>query len=157
MTLKLFRPIFRKSLLRNSSLKDPFSLTVMLCALFVVKRGHWPEQPLLIDKFMASDLGEEMDTETGISGCIRNLLPREGSVNAYGEIQVVCFAYVFQTIFENVFCTLYFKHGPLTNCLYLYAVLFMQNYLQSEENSTKRRLPLQVCWHKCSSRFWSLW
>ena len=65
---------------------------------------------------MASDLGEEMDTETGISGCIRNLLPREGSVNAYGfhgatrsetrEIQVVCFAYIFQTLFENVFCTL---------------------------------------------------
>ena len=78
---------------------------------------------------MASDLGEEMDTETEISGDIRNLLPREGSVNAYGfhlgemkanrtkmidgatrsetrEIQVVCFAYIFQTIFENVFCTL---------------------------------------------------
>ena len=33
---------------------------------------------------MASDLGEEMDTETEISGDIRNLLPREGSVNAYG-------------------------------------------------------------------------
>ena len=31
-------------------LKDPLSLTVMLCALFVVKRGHWPEQPLL-DQF----------------------------------------------------------------------------------------------------------
>ena len=57
--------------------KDPFSLTVMLCALFVVK------QPLL-DQFMASDLGEEMDTETEISGDIRILLPREGSVNAYG-------------------------------------------------------------------------
>ena len=57
--------------------KDPLSLTVMLCALFVVKRGHWPE-------FMASDLGEEMDTETEISWDIRNLLPREGSVNAYG-------------------------------------------------------------------------
>ena len=26
-----------------SVIKDPFSLTVMLCALFVVKRGHWPE------------------------------------------------------------------------------------------------------------------
>ena len=39
----------------GSTLKDPFSLTVMLCALFVVKRGHWPEQPLL-DQFMASDL-----------------------------------------------------------------------------------------------------
>ena len=55
----------------------------MLCALFVVKRGHRPEQPLL-DQFMASDLGEEMDTEREISGYIRNLLPREGSVNAYG-------------------------------------------------------------------------
>ena len=33
---------------------------------------------------MASDLGEEMDKETEISGDIRNLLPREGSVNAYG-------------------------------------------------------------------------
>ena len=33
---------------------------------------------------MASDLGEEMDTETEISGDIRNLLPREGSVNAHG-------------------------------------------------------------------------
>ena len=33
---------------------------------------------------MASDLGEEMDTETEISGDIRNLLPREGSLNAYG-------------------------------------------------------------------------
>ena len=66
--------------------KDPFSLTVMLCALFVVKRGHWPEQPLL-DLFRSkhgdnlylgvdSDLGEEMDTETGISGDICDLLPR---------------------------------------------------------------------------------
>ena len=77
---------------------------------------------------MASDLGEEMDTETEISGDIRDLLPREGSVNAFGshlteieseqseddgttrsetpESQVVCFAYIFQTIFENVFCTL---------------------------------------------------
>ena len=33
---------------------------------------------------MASGLGEEMDTGTEISGDIRNLLPREGSVNAYG-------------------------------------------------------------------------
>ena len=33
---------------------------------------------------MASDLGEEMDTETEISGDSRNLLPREGSVNVYG-------------------------------------------------------------------------
>ena len=33
---------------------------------------------------MASDLSEEMDTETEISGDIGNLLPREGSVNAYG-------------------------------------------------------------------------
>ena len=38
----------------------------------------------LLDQFMASDLGEEMDTETEISGDIRNLLPRKGSVNAYG-------------------------------------------------------------------------
>ena len=53
----------------------------MLCALFVVKGGHRPEQPLY-DQFMASDLGEEMDTETEISGDF--LLPREGSVNAYG-------------------------------------------------------------------------
>ena len=67
----------------TSYFKDPFSLTVMLCALFVVKRGHCPEQPLL-DQFMASDLGEEMETETETSGDIRNLLPREGSVNAYG-------------------------------------------------------------------------
>ena len=78
---------------------------------------------------MASDLGEEMDTETEISGDIRGLLPRDGSVNAYiwfpfgrneseqneddgatrsktREIQVVCFAYIFLTTFENVF--LYF-------------------------------------------------
>ena len=56
------------------------------------------------------------------------MLPRDGSVNAYGshlaeneskkneddgatrsetrESQVVCFAYIFQNIFENVFCTL---------------------------------------------------
>ena len=38
----------------------------------------------MLDQFLASDLGEEMDTETEISGDIRNLLPREGSVNAYG-------------------------------------------------------------------------
>ena len=69
---------------------------------------------------MASDLGEEMDTETEISGDIRDLLPRDGSVNAYGshlakndatlsethESRVVCFACISQTIFENVFCTL---------------------------------------------------
>ena len=77
---------------------------------------------------MASDLGEEMDTEIEISGDVRDLLPRDGSVNAYGshlaenesdqneddgatrsetrESQVVCFAYIFQTKFENVFCTL---------------------------------------------------
>ena len=77
---------------------------------------------------MASDVGEEMDTETENSGDIRDLLPRDGSVNACGshlaeneseqneddgatrsetrEIQVVCFAYIFQTIFQNVFCTL---------------------------------------------------
>ena len=35
---------------------------------------------------MASDLGEEKDTETEISGDIRNLLPREGSV--YGAPSV---------------------------------------------------------------------
>jgi len=34
---------------------------------------------------MASDLVEAMDTETEISGDIRNLLPRDGSVNAYGS------------------------------------------------------------------------
>ena len=76
---------------------------------------------------MASDLGEEMDTETEISGDIRNLLPREGSVNAFGfhlgemkanktkmmarhVVKLVkfkwCVASIFQTIFENVFCTL---------------------------------------------------
>ena len=33
---------------------------------------------------MASDLDEEMNTETEISGDIRNLLSRESSVNAYG-------------------------------------------------------------------------
>ena len=77
---------------------------------------------------MTSDLGEEVDTETEISGDIHDLLPRDGSVNAYGscladneseqneddgathsetcESEVVCFAYIFQTIFENVF--LYF-------------------------------------------------
>ena len=34
---------------------------------------------------MASDLGEEMDTETEISRDFRDLLPRDGSVNAYGS------------------------------------------------------------------------
>ena len=56
------------------------------------------------------------------------MLPRDGSVNAYSshlaenesekneddgatrsenrESQVVCFGYILQTIFENVFCTL---------------------------------------------------
>jgi len=88
----------------------------------------------LLDQFrpknadLASDLSEDTDTETEISGDIRDLLPRDGSVNAYGshlaendreqnedngatrsetrESQVVCFAYIFQTIFEKVF--LYF-------------------------------------------------
>ena len=74
-------------------LKDPLSPTVMLCALFVVKRAHSPEQPL-IDQFrskhagnlyldMASDLGEEMDTETEISVDVRDLLSRDVSGNAY--------------------------------------------------------------------------
>ena len=35
---------------------------------------------------MASDLGEEMDTETEISGDIRNLLPREGCPCRYADI-----------------------------------------------------------------------
>jgi len=69
-----------------------------------------------------------MDTENEISGDIHDYLPRDGSVNAYGshlaenereqneddgvkrnetrESQVVCFAYIFKTIFKNVFCTL---------------------------------------------------
>ena len=34
---------------------------------------------------MASDLGEEMETETEISGDIRDLLPRDSSVNANGS------------------------------------------------------------------------
>lgn len=80
---------------------------------------------LYLDMF--SDLGEEMDTETEISGDVRDLLPRNGSINVYGshmaeneskqneaegatretrESQALCFAYIFQTIFENVFCTL---------------------------------------------------
>ena len=63
-------------------------------------------------------------TESEISENICDLLPRDGSVNAYGfhlaeneseqneddsmtssetQSQVVCFAYIFQTIFENVF------------------------------------------------------
>ena len=70
-------------------------------------------------------------TESEISENICDLLPRDGSVNVYGshlaeseseqnedhsmtrsarsetrESQVVCFAYIFPTIFENVFCTL---------------------------------------------------
>ena len=107
---------------------------------------------------MASDLGEEMDTETEISGDIRNLLPREGSVNAYGfhlgEMKAnrtkmmarhVVKLVKFKWCVLRIFFKLYSKHGPLTDCLYLYAVLFMQDYLQSEENGTKRRLPVQVC------------
>ena len=116
----------------------------------------------MLDQFMASDLGEEMDTETEISGDIRNLLAREGSVNAYGfqlgemkanrtkmmvrdvvklvEFKCCVLRIFFKLSSKMFFCTLQFKHGPLTNCLYLYAVLFMQNYLQSEENGTKRRV-----------------
>ena len=89
---------------------------------------------------MASDLGGEMDTETEIYGDIRNLLPREGSVNAYGFHLGEMKANRTKMMARHVV-----KHGPLTNCLYLYASLFMQNYLQSEENGTKRRLPVQVC------------
>ena len=59
---------------------------------------------------------------------VSRLAAKDGSVNAYGshlaeneskqneddgatrseirESQVVCFVYIFQTIFENVFCTL---------------------------------------------------
>ena len=77
---------------------------------------------------MASDLGEEMDTETEISGDICDLQQRDGSVNAYGShlaemkanrtkmmarhvVKLVKFKWCvlriyFQTIFENVFCTL---------------------------------------------------
>ena len=77
---------------------------------------------------MASDLGEEMDTETEISGDIRNLLPREGSVNAYGfhlgemkadrtkmmarhvvklrEIQVVCVLRIFFKLSSKMFFVL---------------------------------------------------
>lgn len=35
---------------------------------------------------MASDLVEEMDTESEISGDIRNLLPRDGSLNTYSSL-----------------------------------------------------------------------
>ena len=77
---------------------------------------------------MASDLGEEMDTETEISGDICDLLPRDGSENAYGfhlaemkanrtkmmarhVMKLVKFKWCvlriyFQTLFGNVFCTL---------------------------------------------------
>ena len=77
---------------------------------------------------MASDLGEEMDTETEISGDIRHFAAKgrfckrvwfpfgrneseqnedDGATRSETrEIQVVCVTYVFQTIFENVFCTL---------------------------------------------------
>ena len=76
---------------------------------------------------MASDLGEEMDTETEISGDIHNLLPRDGSVNAYGshlaemkanrtkmiarqrsetrEIQVVCLR-IFFKLYSKMFFVL---------------------------------------------------
>ena len=66
---------------------------------------------------MASDLGEEMDTETEISGDIRNLLPRKGYVNAYGfnlgemkanrtKMMARHVVKLVKFIFENVFCTL---------------------------------------------------
>ena len=103
--------------------KDPFSLTVMLCALFVVKRGHWPEQPLL-DQFMASDLGyrdrnfwrySQFAAKGWFCKCVwfpfgRNESEQnedDGATRSKTrEIQVVCFAYIFQTLFKNVFCTL---------------------------------------------------
>ena len=115
---------------------------------------------------MASDLGEEMDTETEISGDIRNLLPREGSVNAYGfhlgemkanrtkmmaqhVVKLVKFKWCVLRIFFKLSSKMFFvlcnSNTGTDNSLYLYAVLFMQNYLQSEENGTKRRLPVQVC------------
>ena len=34
---------------------------------------------------LASDLREDTDTDTEISGDIRDLLPRDGSVNGYGS------------------------------------------------------------------------
>jgi len=34
---------------------------------------------------LASDLDEDMDTETEIFGDIRDLVPRDGSVNPYGS------------------------------------------------------------------------
>ena len=103
----------------TGELKDPFSLTVMLCALFVVKRGHSPEQPLL-GQFMASDLGNFWRySQFAAKGWFykRVWLPfgrneseqneDDGATRSETrEIQMVCFANIFQTIFENVFCTL---------------------------------------------------
>ena len=93
-------------------IKDPFSLTVMLCALFVVKRGHSPEQPLL-GQFMASDLGNFWRySQFAAKGrlCKRVWFPFRRNESEQNEddgatrsetreIQVVCFACIFQTIF----------------------------------------------------------
>ena len=71
---------------------------------------------------IVSDLGEEMDTETEISGDIRDLLPRDGSVNAYGShlaemkvnrtkmmarhvVKLVNFAYIFK-LYSKMFFVL---------------------------------------------------
>ena len=40
--------------------------------------------------------------------------------NETREIQVVCFAYIFQTIFENVFCTLFVIQTRATDRLSLF-------------------------------------
>ena len=66
----------------QSVIKDTLSLTLMLCALFVVKRVHRLERPPQ-DSGMASDLVKLMGTENEIPVNVHHLPPGRGPVKCY--------------------------------------------------------------------------
>ena len=91
---------------------------------------------------MASDLGEEMAIETEISGDIRNLLPRDGSVNAYGSHLAVMNANRTKMMARHVVKLVKFKWCVLRIFFKLYWKMFLYFVIQTRVTD---RLSLFVC------------